>query len=185
MLLPRHFKDRTAKKRHRIFGRYAVMKYLTFYSGQVSFNNSTKSLKWLFISGFYNRVAKAGFCVTPKQARKYFRSCRTYMDLYKEGASGGEIENLARQRRKHREGRLPPEDRQKSHYDRSRINRCQLWWFKDSIRYILLFLPLYSLYDVPLNWTVFVVLVKNISVAAPFLKSFVRIEKQFQNCTVS
>ena len=82
----------------------------------------TLALKLIFLSGFYHRVVKAG----PLHARKYFRSCRRYMDLYKEGACGAEIENLARQKRKHREGRLPPEERQTSRYDRSRFSRCQL-----------------------------------------------------------
>ena len=78
------------------------------------------------LSGFYQRVAKAGFCVDALKARKYFRSCRRYMALYKEGAAGGEIEKIARERRKHRDGRLAPEDRQTPRFDRSRINRCQL-----------------------------------------------------------
>ena len=48
------------------------------------------------------------------------------MQLYKDGSNGAEIEKIAREKRKHREGRLAPEERQKPTYDRKRINRCQL-----------------------------------------------------------
>ena len=77
-------------------------------------------------SGFYHRVAGVGYEVLLIQVRKYFRSCERFQALYKEGVSGREAETLIKEKRKHRGARLSAEDHQKNHYDRSRIQRCQL-----------------------------------------------------------
>ena len=77
--------------------------------------------------GFVGRVVDAFHVVSVHQVRKYFRSTRRFMQLYKEGATGKNINQLAQKKRAHRSARLAPEERRKSgDYDRNRILNCQI-----------------------------------------------------------
>ena len=77
--------------------------------------------------GFLNRVVQAFHAVDVHQARKYFRSTRRFMALYKEGATGTNVNDLTQKKRAHREGRIHQDDRRKSgDYDRSRFDQCRL-----------------------------------------------------------
>ena len=67
----------------------------------------------------------AAYAVDKMQVRKCFLSACRYQEIYKEGGDGKEIEKIAREKRKHREGRLAPEQRQVPSYDRDRFNRCK------------------------------------------------------------
>jgi hypothetical protein len=89
-----------------------------------------KDIKFLLspTEGFVGRVIEAFKVVSVHQARKYFRSTRRFMQIYKEeGATGKNINQLARQKRAHRSARLAPEERRKSgDYNRSRILQCRI-----------------------------------------------------------